>query len=632
MKAYKVQNRIAATPLSNVRLYGYVAELMARFFDNRIFSDEAHEVIYRECEEAFVKQVDDTLQAPLGYWQGEFWGKWIISAARVARYEKIDSLICFIRNAGLRLAGLQREDGYLGTYRESQNFMAPKPEDTKRMPCWNWNIWCRKYTLWGMLEAYLLTEETQLLRCAVRMADHLIGELAQSGRHIGETGTFCGMPSCSIMKPMLILYRLTEDSRYLDFCLSIADRWEDASIMPGLIANALSGKPLTRWYPESNVWAKAYEMMSCFDGLIELYRVTGNERYLRATEAFFDILMEHERNALYSVAFNDVFGDAAYDVACITEPCDIIHLMRLCHELFLLTGKMKYMDAFEEAFYNPFLAGVFSDGKWGARGVRGIGRHLVAFKQAFFTQNHCCVNNLPRGFMNMAESCVMHDEGAVYILLYTPSDSVLSIDGHTVRVHIDGDYLADSRAKITVDFGNSPIRTVHLRIPAWTSTATVSVGGNEYSPTAGYFTVTAGENRTEISVAFDECVKPLCVVCDPERGNQPWKAERFEERYSQMGSVEPEFYLTEPRILLRKGVILLCRSKLIGSTEEEMFGGDGLLSQDVNCTAERIRSSEADVNLEYNLHLAGGRVLHVCDFASGTNRAFEDDRSFSIYF
>ena len=143
MKAYKVQNRIAATPLSNVRLYGYVAELMARFFDNRIFSDEAHEVIYRECEEAFVKQVDDTLQAPLGYWQGEFWGKWIISAARVARYEKNDSLICFIRNAGLRLAGLQREDGYLGTYRESQNFMAPKPEDTKRMPCWNWNIWCR---------------------------------------------------------------------------------------------------------------------------------------------------------------------------------------------------------------------------------------------------------------------------------------------------------------------------------------------------------------------------------------------------------------------------------------------------------------------------------------------------------
>ena len=77
--------------------------------------------------------------------------------------------------------------------------------------------------------------------------------------------------------------------------------------------------------------------------------------------------------------------------------------------------------------------------------------------------------------------------------------------------------------------------------------------------------------------------------------------------------------------------MLLCRSKLIGSTEEEMLGGGGLLSQDVDCTAERIRS-EADVNLEYNLHLAGGRVLHVCDFASGTNRAFEDDRSFSIYF
>ena len=631
MKEYRVQNRITATPLSDVHLEGYVAELMERFFDERIFSDYAREVVYGECEGAFVNQLDDSLQKPLGYWQGEFWGKWIISAARVARYEKSAETVSFIREAGLRLAGLQREDGYLGTYRESSNFIAPRAEDTNGRPRWNWNIWCRKYTLWGMLEAYLLTKEPQLLRCAVRMANHLIGELEQKGRHLGETGTFLGMPSCSIMKPMLILYRLSEDRRYLDFCLSVAERWEDASVMPGLIENALSGKPLPLWYPESNTWAKAYEMMSCFDGLVELYRVTGTERYLGAAEAFFDIIMKHERNVLFSVAFNDVFGYAAYDVSCITEPCDVIHLMRLCHELFLLTGDMKYMDAFEEAFYNPFLAGVFSDGKWGARGVRGIGRHLTAVEQAFFTKNHCCVNNMPRGFMNMAEGCVMHDADSIYVLLYTPSKSVLRVDGHEIIVRVEGDYLADSKANITVEFGESAIRKIHLRIPAWTSTATISVDGVEYFPTAGCFTVTARRRRTEISVAFDDSVKTLRVVSDPELGDHPWKEERFVTRGILKGSVTPELYIKEPRCLLRKGVMLLCRSKLIGNTEEEMFGGTDLLTQDTECTAERIHSS-TEVNLEYRLHLGDGRSFHVCDFASGTNRMFEDDHSFSIYF
>ena len=630
MKEYKVSNLITAASAENVRLGGYVAELMNQFFSERIFSDYAKNVVYRECEDGFINRLDDSLEENIGYWQGEFWGKWIISACRAARYAKNDDIKEFIHRGALRLTELQREDGYLGTYKDSGNFMAPPAEIMHGKPCWNWNIWCRKYTLWGMLEAYMLTDDERLLSSSVRMADHLMSELNEKGRHIAETGTFKGMPSCSIMKPMLILYRFTEDERYLNFCLSIADRWENPEIMPALIANALEEKPLTAWYPNSDKWAKAYEMMSCYDGLIELYRVTGCEKYLRATVCFFDILMKHEKNILSSVAFNDVFGDAAYDLNCITEPCDIIHLMRLCHELFALTGDMKYMDAFEEAFCNPFLAGVFRDGKWGARGVRGAGRHLVAIKQAYFTKNHCCVNNMPRGFINMAESCVMLDSESVYVLLYTPSETAISRGGHTIHVSVSGDYLADSAAQIRVDFGTSPIRSVRLRIPAWTKTARVSLDGREYTPAAGCFTLTAEKNVAEITVQFDNSVAVLPIVSDPERGDLPWKAVRFANKGAPMGEVEAERFISGSRFLLRKGVMLLCRSKLIGNTEEEMFGGS-VLSSDSLCALERVRT-DSEVNLEYDLRISDGKTLRVCDFASGANRMFDDMRSFSIYF
>ncbi len=635
MKPYIIESQIMKTPLSHIRLGGYVGKLMDTFFEERIFSDYAQNVVYRECEDGFINRIDDIRIPGIGFWQGEFWGKWIISAVRAAKYTGSASMKEFIHAGALKLVSLQQPDGYLGTYRNSADFMAPTPEAAAaaKHPRWNWNIWCRKYTLWGMLEAYELTGDETLLTSCVRMADHLIRRLDEQGRHIGETGTFEGMPSCSIMKPVLILYRITEDKRYLDFCLSIADRWEDASVMPGLIANALNGKALSEWYPDSNLWAKAYEMMSCYDGLIELYRVTGTEKYLRASEMFFDILMEHEWNALFSVAYNDVFGDAAYDVSCITEPCDIIHLIRLCHELYTLTGKSKYMDAAEEAFCNPFLAAAFSDGKWGARGVRGNGRHLVAIQQAGFTKNHCCVNNMPRGFLNIAESAVMHDSKAVIINFYTEADAEITAGGGLIRVEIRGDYLADSRAQIRVDFGESALRAVRFRIPAWSAWAKLTADGREYKPEAGYFTVTASGSRLEAEIELDNSVHVYPVKADPRRGEREWKRGRFLNAGAPMGCVDEDVYCTAPQCLIRKGVMLLCRSKLIGNTEKEMFGGIRMTENAV-CTAERIRETD-EVNLAYILHVTDGEEkydLRVCDFASGTNRMFEDTRSFSIYF
>ena len=634
MKGYQRKDRVIKTPLNQVKMGGYINKLMMTFFNERIFSDYAEKVVYRECEDAFINRKDDSLEPNIGYWQGEFWGKWIISAARAVRYTGNERTRAFVHQGARNLLALQREDGYLGTYQNSADVMAPAPEQTNGRPCWNWNIWCRKYTLWGMLEAYELTCDEDLLQCAVRMADHLMRELAKTGHHIAETGTFNGLPSCSILKPMLILYRHTEDERYLRFCLSIAERWTHAEQRTALIANALAGKPISAWYPESNKWAKAYEMMSCYDGLLELYRVTGDALYLNATEAFFDILMQHERNLLYSVAFNDQFGDGAYDINCITEPCDVLHFMRLCHELFVLTGHMKYMDAFEEVFYNAFLASAFQDGKWGARGVRGAGRHLVATMQAYFTKNHCCVNNLPRGFLNMVETCVMHDTESVVITLYSEAEVALCIDGHTVKVKIDGDYAADSAAKITVDFGTSPLRKIKLRIPAWTSMAAVTVDGAVYHPQAGEFTVTAAHPHTELAVAFDNRVKVRCVKGDPERGDLPWKYGRFINKGTPMGEVPDDVFVRGPRCVLRKGVVLLCRSKVIGNTEAEMFGDTTLLSPQAECTLTRVPSN-GETDQLYDLQIKDGdkvRTVRVCDFASGVNRMFEDAHSFSVYF
>ena len=640
MVEYKVKNKIERAPLEGQRVGGYYGDLMDTFFYERITSPHAFENIYKETEDAFKYQRDD--EKGVGIWQGEYWGKWIISASRAARYNGSEELREFIRQGARTMMSYQRPDGYLGTYKNSSLlFPCTIEEGLAKLGYaveWNWNIWCRKYTLWGMLEAYGLLGDEDMLRSARGMADYLINELDTLGVAVGQTGTFNGLASCSIMKPMLILYRYTGDEKYLNFCLKMANRWEDPAIMPGLIANSLSDKRIREWYPDSNKWAKAYEMMSCFDGIVELYRVTGEKKYFDTVARFFDMITEHESNILSSVAFNDVFGDAAYDVNCMTEPCDVIHYMRLAHELFLLTGDEKYMDIFESSAYNALFTSAFKDGKWGARALRAQGRHMVAFYQANMKYSHCCVNNMPRGLLNFVESVVMTEGDTLLINLYTDFEGRVCVGGKSVSIKIGGDLFDTGRVNISLS-GFDGSLNVRMRIPAWSATTTVKVGANEYTPEAGSLSFTVN-GASKIEAAFTPEVKVYEITSHPTLGDLPWQERRWISAIdnptdeSAYIAANPEHYIRGSACIIRKGPLLLCRSKLIGSTEEEMFG-ERKLTPDYVCTScERIPSPE-DINLAFRLSFHDGEKnleYTVSDYCSGTNILTKDMSLFSVFF
>ena len=150
-----------------IRLSGPVAGQMERFFEHRICSPEAWNLVYREAEDAFRNRIDDA-SGSYGIWQGEFWGKWMIGAVQFCRYSGDEKLKKFIREGVCHLLAMQEPSGYLGTYRDPMNVFPADPEQTKVLlgwPCdWNWNIWCRKYTLWGLLEAWSLLKEEEVLQ------------------------------------------------------------------------------------------------------------------------------------------------------------------------------------------------------------------------------------------------------------------------------------------------------------------------------------------------------------------------------------------------------------------------------------------------------------------------------------
>jgi len=61
-----------------------------------------------------------------------------------------------------------------------------------------------------------------------RLADHLLTQVGQGKADIVKTGNYRGMPSSSVLEPMVYLYKKTSDKRYLDFSKYIVARWETA--------------------------------------------------------------------------------------------------------------------------------------------------------------------------------------------------------------------------------------------------------------------------------------------------------------------------------------------------------------------------------------------------------------------
>ena len=119
------------------------------------------------------------------------------------------------------------------------------------------------------------------------------------------------------------------------------------------------------FYPYQYPITKAYEMISCFEGLLEFYRVTKNERYKTAIINFADRILESDFTVIGSSGCtHELFDHSAVRQANTTngiimqETCVTVTLMKFFYQLTLLTGEPKYADAFERSLFNAYLGSV----------------------------------------------------------------------------------------------------------------------------------------------------------------------------------------------------------------------------------------------------------------------------------
>lgn len=460
-------------PLENVHLSGYVGEKIDLCIKNRIEAQDIDRLVRPFAERKETQ-----------CWTSEFWGKWFTSAVDACRYSEREQLKQKVDNAVQALLATRTPDGYIGSYNEENRLST-------------WDVWGRKYTLLGLISYYDLTSDDKALTAARDLVDHLMTEVGPGRRSIVKTGAYRGMPSSSILEPIVLLYNRTNEKRYLDYAAYIVNEWTIPG-GPDLIGKALAGIPVAERFPQPEQWwswengHKAYEMMSCYEGLVELYRVTGDESYLSAAVKAVENILETEINITGSGASLECwYGGKSRQVEParhMMETCVTMTWMKLCFNLYRLTGDPGYVDEIERSGYNALLGAMTVNGDSFAKYSPLTGFRQLGEDQCDMRSN-CCTANGPRGIMLFPQIAVMRDADGPVINLYIPGQAAVPLpSGNEINFRQHTDYPVSGN--ITIDVG--PKRpenfTLSMRIPAWSSESTISVNGETAAPfTAGQY-------------------------------------------------------------------------------------------------------------------------------------------------
>jgi len=222
-------------------------------------------------------------------------------------------------------------------------------------------------------------------------------------------------------------------------------------------------------------------MMSCYEGLLELYRLTGEPTYLKSAELAVKSIIDTEINVAGSGTAFECFYHGSNRQTEPTyhtmETCVTFTWIKLCNNLLRLTGNPVYADQIEKAVYNALMASMKFDGSQITKYSPLEGMRHAGEEQCGMHIN-CCNANGPRAFTLIPTMAVQTSGNALFINLYSQMASSVQLNPkNKVAIRLATNYPVTDQIEISIDPEKPEIFEVNLRIPAWSKHSVVAVNG-----------------------------------------------------------------------------------------------------------------------------------------------------------
>ena len=295
-----------------------------------------------------------------------------------------------------------------------------------------------------------------------------------------------------------------------------------------------------------------------YSGMADVAALTGDPQYTRAIDAIWANATGKKlylTGGIGSRAKGEAFGDN-YELPNLTaynETCAAVANVFWNERLFLLHGDAKYVDVLERTLYNGLLSGVSLDGT------------------KFFYPNPlesdgshqrspwfgcaCCPGNLTRFLPSLPGYLYAQSGDTLYINLYAGSTASVTLEsGRTLKITQETRYPWDGTVKMTVqpDWWKNKQFTIKVRIPGWARNETVP--GGLYSFCDGlHKTATLSVNGQDVPVKPDQGYVSL---------DRAWKSGDVIELHLPMlirhVAADEKVAADRGRVALERGPIVFC--------------------------------------------------------------------------
>ena len=303
------------------------------------------------------------------------------------------------------------------------------------------------FALRGLLDAYEDTREERALTAARRLGRYFESSFDYyKDRREGSVHEFYG----HCLDGLVRLYELGGDAWALDLAERIGSR---AGLTP-----------------------HAHHSLSMYRGLIDLYRVTGKEDYLRRTVAYLEWV-----RTLRAVTGGtpENLPDYHEDEGCALADDVVVNL-----QVFAATGREEYLEQAEHTLVNHLLMNQFHTGGFGHRGFAQEivgGKDWQGWEAKYGSENPgCCSLWGQWGLGNVGPYIVTRHNGAVEVNLYPTAD--ISLPDLGTQLSLKSDFPRMTRASIEVLTKGTRAMEFRLRLPRWAEAATLSVNGAKVAP------------------------------------------------------------------------------------------------------------------------------------------------------
>ena len=402
----------------------------------------------------------------------------------------------------------QEPSGYLNTYYVGDRAKLRFSEMYR-----SHELYCLGHLLQAGIAYYRATGDRKLLDGGIKYVDYVLKTLGPEKRP-----ALTGHPEFEMA--LVELYRTTADKRYLDFVnyLFTGERLR-LQLTDDQVTYLFSGAPFTS---RTELEGHAVRALYACSGAMDYYLETGDPDYLETLDRLWKDLVDRKMyitGGVGSYAEGESVGKA-YDLPnerAYAESCAAIANLMWNWRMLVAKGTAPYADVMEEALYNGINSGMSLSGTLYCYRNPLESRGSEDPRQPWYDTT-CCPPNLERTFAAIPGYLYSTSPAGLYVNLYHTSTLDWHLeDGTGLKVVQQTKYPWDGDITLKVTPAKTSTFTLFLRIPGWSSKATLSVDGKPASgkPKAGeYFAIRrAWQGGSTVHLQLD--MTPRLVEANP---------------------------------------------------------------------------------------------------------------------